>query len=46
MLLSKCAACDSKKPKFIKEQEAMGLISSSGIKAPLNKIILFGPLLF
>ena len=46
MLLSKCAACDSKKPKFIKEQEAMGLISSLGIKAPLNKITLFGPLLF
>ena len=46
MLLSKCAACDSKKPKFIKEQEAMGLISSLGIKAALNKITLFGPLLF
>ena len=24
MLLSKCAVCDSKKPKFIKEQEARG----------------------
>ena len=46
MLLWKCAACDSKKTKFIKEEEAMGLISSLGIKAPLNKITLFGPVLF
>ena len=27
MLLSKCAVCYSKKSKFIKEQEAKGLIS-------------------
>ena len=27
MLLSKCAACDSKKSKFIKDQEASGLLS-------------------
>ena len=26
--LSKCAGCDSKKFKFIKEQEASGLLSS------------------
>ena len=32
MLLSKCAVCYSKKPKFIKEQEAIGLLSSLGIK--------------
>ena len=36
--------CDSKKSKFIKEQEASGSLSSSGIKAP--KIPLVGPLLF
>ena len=35
MVLSKCAVCDSKKSKFIKEQEASELLSSSGIKAPL-----------
>ena len=46
MLLSKCAACDGKKSKFIKEQEASGLLSSLGIKTPLNKIPLLGPLLF
>ena len=32
MLLSKCAVCDSKKSKFIKQQEASGLLSSLGIK--------------
>ena len=46
MLLSKCAVCDSKKSKFIKEQEASGLLSSLGIKTPLNKIPLLSPLLF
>ena len=46
MLLSKCGVCDSKKSKFIKEQEASGLSSSLGIKTPLNKIPLLGPLLF
>ena len=38
MLLSKCAVCDSKKLKFIKEQEANGLLSSLGINTPLKKI--------
>ena len=46
MFLSKCAVCNSKKWKFIKEQEASGLLSSLGIKTPLNKILLLGPLLF
>ena len=46
MLLSKCAVCDSKKSKFIKEQEASGLLISLGIKTPLNKIPLLGSLLF
>ena len=32
--------------KFIKEQEASELLSSLGINTPLNKIPLFGPLLF
>ena len=46
MLLSKCAVCDSKKAKFIKEQEASGFLSSLGTRAPLSKIPLVGPLLF
>ena len=45
MVLSKCAVCDSKKSKFYKEREASGLSNSSGIKTPLSKISLLGPLL-
>ena len=40
MLLSKCIVCDSIKSKFIKEQEASGLLSSLGIKTPLSKTFL------
>ena len=46
MFLSKCAVCDNRKSKFIKQQEASGLLSSLGIKTHLNKIPLLGPLLF
>ena len=46
MPLSKYAVCDSKKSKFIKQQETSGLLSTLGIKAPANKISLVGPLLF
>ena len=44
MLLSKCALCDSKKSKFITEQEASRLLSSLAIKTHLSKIPLVGPL--
>ena len=40
MLLFMCAVCGSKKAKFIKEQEASGLLSQLGIRNPLNKIPL------
>ena len=46
MRLSKFAVCDSKKPRFIKEQEPRGLLSSLVIKTLLNKILLVGPLSF
>ena len=46
MILSKCAICGSKKSKFIKEQEAKGLLSSSCIRTPLSKIPLLGDVLF
>ena len=46
MILSNCVMCESKKSKFIKRQEASGLLSSLGIKTPLSKIPLFGPLFF
>ena len=37
---------DSKISKFIKEQEASGLLSSLGIKKPLSKIPLVDPILY
>ena len=40
MMLSKCTICGSKKSKFIKEQQAKGLLSNLGIITPLNKIPL------
>ena len=46
MLLLICAICESKKSKFIKQQEASGLLSGLGIKIPVSKIPLVGPLLF
>ena len=46
MILSKCATCNSKKPRFIKEQEAKRLLSKLGIKTPLNKIPILGDILF
>ena len=38
MMLSKCAICNNKKSKFIKKQEARGLLSNLGIRTPLSKI--------
>ena len=32
MMFSKCTICGSKKSKFIKEQQAKGLLSNLGIK--------------
>ena len=46
MLLSKCDSRGNKKSRFMKEQEAEGLLSNLGIKTPLSKIPLLGDLLF
>ena len=46
MVLSKCAICDSKKSRFIKNQETKGLLSNLGIKTPLNKVPKLGDILF
>ena len=46
MILSKCAIYGSKKSKFMKKQEAKGLLSNLGIKTPLRKIPLLGDVLF
>ena len=34
----KCAECEIKKARFVKEQEANELLSNLGIKTPLSKI--------
>ena len=41
-ILSKCAVCNTKKSRFIKKQEAKGLLSNLGIRTPLSKIPIFG----
>ena len=46
MLLSNCAICNSKKSRFIKNQEAKGLLSNLGIKTPLSKVPILGDILF
>ena len=46
MILSTCAICGSKKSKFVKEQQAKGLLSNLGLRAPLNKIPVLGDILF
>ena len=42
MILSKCAICSSKKPRFIKNQKAKGLLSNLGIRIPLSKVAVLG----
>ena len=46
MILAKCAICGSKKSRFIKNQEAKGLLSNLGIKTPLSKVPILGDILF
>ena len=46
MILSKGAICGSKLSKFIKKQEAKGLLSNLGIRTLLSKIPLLGDVLF
>ena len=46
MILSTCAICGTKKSKFIKEQEAKGLLSNLVLRTPLNKIPVLGDILF
>ena len=40
IMQAKCPVCGIKKSKFVKEQEAKGLLSNLGIKTPLSKIPL------
>ena len=45
MILSKCAICGSRKSRFIKNQEAKGLLSSLGVRTPLSKVPMLGEIL-
>ena len=40
MIQSNSATCGSKKSRFIKEQQVMGILSNLGIKTPLSKVPL------
>ena len=46
IILSKCAICGSKKSRFIKHQEAKGLLSKLGTNTPLSKVPILGDILF
>ena len=45
-ILSKCAICGSKKPIFIKNQEAKGLLSNLRPRTPLSKVLLLSDILY
>ena len=44
VIQSKCSVCGIKNKRFIKEQEAKGLLSNLGITTPLSKIPLLNVL--
>ena len=46
IILSKCAVWGDKKSKFIKKQEAKGLLSNLGIRTILSKIPILRDILF
>ena len=46
ILLSNCAICGGRKSRFIKNQEAKGLLSNLGIRTPLSKVPILGDILF
>ena len=45
-ILWKCSICGSKKSRFIKNQEANGLLSKLGIRTKLSKVPILGDILF
>ena len=46
IILSKCAICGSKKSRFIKDQEAKGLLSNLRVRTPLRKVPILDDILF
>ena len=45
MVLSKCAICASKKSRFIKNQEAKGLLRNLVVRIPLSKVPILSDIL-
>ena len=45
-ILTICAICGSKTSRFIKNQEAKGLLSNLGVRTPLSKVPILGDILF
>ena len=46
VILSKYAICGSKNSRFIKNQEAKGLLSNLGLRTLLSKVPILGDILF
>ena len=46
MVLSKYAIYGSEKSRFIKNQEAKGLLSNLSVRTPLSKVPILGDVLF
>ena len=46
IILSKCPACNTRKARFIKKQEAKVLLSNLGIRTLLSKIPILRDILF
>ena len=44
LMQSKCSDCKNKKSRFVKEQDAKGLLSNLGIQTPFSKIPLLNVL--
>ena len=44
IMQAKCPVCGIKNSRFVKEQEAKGLLRNLGIKTPLSKILLLNVL--
>ena len=44
IMQSKCPVCGIKKSRFVKEQEAKGLLSNLGIKTPFSRVLLLNVL--
>ena len=45
-MISKCATCGKKKSRFIKNQEAEGLLSNLSLRTSLSKVQILGNILF